>query len=150
MYADLFLALMVIFLATISFVPEQLGKANSSTSERVSSGYFSGSTFNYDLGFTYLLKTPEVSPLRAGITDFLAKKKLPSDSQVIFIQIVGGYDPNSEKASDGVTTAVRYALALKQGDPELFANSTRSLDTSPKIKSGEALIRMTFGPTLNK
>ena len=76
MYADLFLALMVIFLATISFVPEQLGKANSSTSERVSSGYFSGSTFNYDLGFTYLLKTPEVSPLRAGITDFLAKKKL--------------------------------------------------------------------------
>ena len=144
MYADLFLALMVIFLATISFVPQDSNP--KSDSGKTNQNYYSGSTYNYDVGFTYLLGQTDFQPLKSEISKFLTDKKLPKNSNIIFIQLVGGYDPNTEKPSDGVTTAVKYALALVASDANFFGNASRSLDTSSTVPTGKALLRITFGP----
>ena len=53
MYADLFLALMVIFLATISFVPEIKAANENSNQVRIQSSKVKQTTnFNFDRGLT--------------------------------------------------------------------------------------------------
>ena len=131
MYADLFLGLMVIFLATISFVPEIHDNSNANAGNRVSSNTIRQSTsFNFDKGLTIVVSEPDVLLIETRIKSFLAGERLPLDSQIVFVKFIGGYDPINERISDGATRALEFGLKLRLDNPKLFVNATNSADAS--------------------
>ncbi|CAB4331443.1 MAG: hypothetical protein F2690_00655 [Actinobacteria bacterium] len=151
MYADLFLGLMVIFLATISFVPEIRDNSNANAGNRVSSNTIRQSTsFNFDKGLTIVINTPDVLLIETRIKSFLAGERLPLDSQIVFVKFIGGYDPINERVSDGATRALEFGLKLRADNPKLFANATNSADASPDIASGQVAVVLTFSSPLKK
>jgi hypothetical protein len=151
MYADLFLALMVIFLATISFVPEIRASEENANQVRIQSSKIKQSTnFNFDRGLTLLLKTPDGKLVSSKIRSFLAVENLPSDSQVVFMKVIGGFDATPGSDSDATTRAIKYGMQLKKDNPVLFSNSTLSVDISKSVPSDQVALVLTFAGNTQK
>ena len=141
MYADLFLALMVIFLATISFVPKfsaGVATGNTKVAETVSL-----KSVNFDQGMANLYNGLDLVQLKADIAAFKEKNGLSESAEIIYVQVVGGY-AKDEKASVGTLAAIKFSVELKNQASELFARAAFKLDTSNSIPSGSVALRMTF------
>ena len=141
MYADLFLALMVIFLATISFVPKLTGGPDSGSSK--ASQTVSLRSVNFDQGMAKLYNGFDLPQLRADIEEFKKKSKLAESADIIYVQVIGGY-AKSEKASVGTLSALKFSVELKKQASDLFNGAAIKLDTSSSIPSGSVALRMTF------
>jgi len=148
MYADLFLALTVIFLATISFVPEygQIGDFNATKS--INPGVNTATSFNYAKGYTLLVPLDKYDQVENKVSEFLAQEKLDSSTEIIFAQIVGGFNPQSEKPNDGQIRAIKFAVELNKFYPKLLLNAQRFIDSSPTIAPGNVALRLTFARPL--
>jgi hypothetical protein len=141
MYADLFLALMVIFLATISFVPKLT--AGPATGNAKQTQTVSLKSVNFDQGMANLYNGFDLPKLRADIADFKKKSKLSDSAQIIYVQVIGGY-AKTEKASVGTLAAINFSVELKKQAADLFDGAAIKLDTSNAIPSGSVALRMTF------
>jgi hypothetical protein len=141
MYADLFLALMVIFLATISFVPELSGGPASGNSNNKDSVALKSVKFDQGLANTY--NGFNLEQLTADIAAFKKKNGLSESAQIIHVQVVGGYK-NGEKASAGTFAAIRFSVELKQQAQDLINGASITLDRSNSVPSGSVSLRMTF------
>ena len=150
MYADLFLGLMVIFLATISFVPEINDNSSTNTGERISSSIKQSTNFNFDKGLTIIAKTSDSAMIGAKVKDFLTGERLPANSVIIFAKFIGGYDPAIEDKSIGATHALEFGLKLRADNSKLFAHATYSADISTDIPSGQVAIVLTFSAPLKQ
>jgi hypothetical protein len=145
LYADLFLALMVIFLATISFVPEIRQSTENSNSVRIQSSTIKQSTnYNFDQGLTLLLDAPDGQLISSRITQFLADSKLPRDAEVVFMKLIGGFADNPSGESAATTRAIKYGMTLKNENPELFSLATLSVDISESVDDGKVALVLTF------
>jgi len=90
MYADLFLALMVIFLATISFVPNTRTappSGNTPTTPQVSLN-----SINMTSGMADLYTKFDPVQMMADIEKFKKAEGMSADSEAIYVQIIGGFD----------------------------------------------------------
>ena len=148
MYADLFLALTVIFLATISFVPEigQAGDFNGT--KNTNAGINTATTFNYAKGYTLLVPVDQYEQVGSKVSQFLAQEGLDKTTEIIFAQIVGGYDLQSEKPSDGQLRAITFAIELNKNYPKLLQSAQRFIESSPAIAPGKVAMRLTFAQAL--
>jgi hypothetical protein len=141
MYADLLLALMVIFLATISFIPRI---------SETSAGVTQSSTTQTDLGKNYKLGLALVyssfDPVRVteDIASFKLHENLKADSQILYAQITGGYIEGSETAETGRVRALTYSLRLRRALPDIFTNAPTYLAASTNLKSNQIGLRLTF------
>lgn len=145
MYTDLFLALMVIFLATISFVPKLTplsAQAKTSTTSSITS--LSNSLQNLNNGLTFISSDVQKIELQDLVNNFKKKYRLPSDSQIVFVQVVGGFDPNIEKPSSGLNLAMKVSLELKKKYLNLLSQSAFSLDSTSELTTNTFAIRITF------
>lgn len=141
MYADLFLALMVIFLATISFVPKlTAGPATGASKVQESVALKS---VNFDQGMANLYNGFDLERLRADIAAFKKKSKLSDTADIIYVQVIGGY-AKGEKASVGTLAAIDFSVKLKKEAADLFDGAAIKLDTSNSIPSGAVALRLTF------
>lgn len=141
MYADLLLALMVIFLATISFVPKH---SSSSTNVQQPTKAQSDLGQNYKLGLTLLYSTFDPVKITQDIAAFKVREGLKSDSQILYTQITGGYVSPAESADTARTRALIFSLKLHKSLPDIFTDSPTYLAVSTKIKSSEIGLRLTF------
>jgi len=149
MYADLFLALTVIFLATISFVPEigQVGDFGNGT-KNSSGGLTTESSFNYAKGYTLVVPVDQLDQVGTKVSEFLAQEGLDSSTEIIFAQIVGGFNPESEKPSDGQLRAITFAIEVTKKYPKLLEGAQRYIESSPSVAPGNVALRLTFAQTL--
>lgn len=140
LYADLFLALMVIFLATISFVPEfrQSPTSNSETADT------NISRSSMDQGGTAQYSVFDPEKLAADIAKFKEENGLSSSAEIVYVQVVGGYDAATERINTGTLTAVTFGAKMKSALPELFAQTAFKIDTSPQIPSKTVSLRFVF------
>jgi len=136
LFADSFLALMVIFLATISFVP----LLSSSTPPDQATG----SAGNYKNAFVLVFDSYDTILLQKEITNFLNNEKLPQTSKVLYAEFLGGYDQATEKEYDGNLRGLGFAVQVKQSGMKIFNNSTINAGASPSIKQTQVLVRLTF------
>jgi len=136
LFADSFLALMVIFLATISFVPN-LG--NSTPPDQAV-----GSSGNYKNAFVMVFDSYNRTLLETELTDFLASEKLPVGTKVLYAEILGGYDSATEAEYDGNLKGLAFAVALKQDNLPLFSSATINVGASTSIESNQILVRLTL------
>jgi hypothetical protein len=140
MYADLLLALMVIFLATISFVPNLSNSSSAVTAQikQISSGY------NYNRGLSLVYSGFDSKLITGDIANFKAKEGLPEDAEIIYAQILGGFDLKTENADDGKLRALEFSIKLSKDNPKLFATAATNLGSNLLLKPNEIALRLTF------
>jgi hypothetical protein len=147
MYADLLLGLMVIFLATISFVPmnnyisKSLVKASYKQTDKA---------FNFNRGISLIYQKFDALSLEKDIDAFKHREGLDNDSQIIFVQILGGYDKKLESQDAGRNRALIYSFKLAQESQGLFANAAVTAGGDGNLKPGEIALRLTFASKLKK
>lgn len=140
MYTDLMLALMVIFLATISFVPNFTG--NSTASDPTDPNYSYSKIFDESLNTLY--EDFNLSKIEADIARFKLSKGMPQDSDIVFVQYVGGYLPGSENPSVAIKRALAFSQKLDSANNLLLASSATSLSSSNVLKPNQVIVRFTF------
>ena len=146
MYADLFLALMVIFLATISFVPQLTQLPGSASGAKVQA--IDLQKANYSAGLVTEYQVFSLASVTKDVAAFKADQGLKPGDEIIFTQIIGGYDKAKEKANVGTVNAIAFSVKMREKGQDLFGNSGISISTSDQIPSGSVALSMTFGATL--
>ena len=141
MYADLLLGLMVIFLATISFVPidnfvsKSLVKATYKQVDKA---------FNFNRGLSLVYEKFDAKGLAADIEAFKKREGLDNDAEIIFAQILGGYDPKTEDAQTGRNRALIYSFSLTQDANGLFSNASVTAGGESSLTKDQVALRLTF------
>ena len=140
LFADSFLALMVIFLATISFVPAlTTGVVTGSGSV----GKIAGS--NYIKGLVLTYNKLDIEKIQQDIAAYITNETLSPTSEVIYARIVGGY-----KASEGVDAgnvrAIEVSVQLKKSGMSYFENTSIDLSASDKLGIDTFILRLTLAP----
>ena len=140
MYADLLLALMVIFLATISFVPNLSNTSSAVTTQikQISSGY------NYNRGLSLVYNGFDSKLIADDIASFKVQEGLPEDAEITYAQILGGFDLKTESADDGKLRALEFSIKLSKDNPQLFATAATNLGSNLLLKPNEIALRLTF------
>jgi hypothetical protein len=141
MYADLLLGLMVIFLATISFVPidnfvsKSLVKATYKQVDKA---------FNFNRGLSLVYEKFDAKGLEQDIEAFKKREGLDNDAEIIFAQILGGYDPKTEDAQAGRNRALVYSFSLTQDANGLFNNASVTAGGESSLTKDQVALRLTF------
>ena len=173
MYADLLLALMVIFLATISFVPQFLdtyvpsgsgvgnssqqgsggmgigdGSAGTGTSNRPSSG-IPDADYTFDQGLALFYEDFDLNTFVADVENFRRQENLGENFEIVFAQITGGYDAKTESPEKGTLRAIAFSIKLKESNLDYLNNTSTSIRTSPEVPSNKVLVRFTFARLSN-
>lgn len=144
MFSDLLLALMVIFLATISFVPQIYGTVTSDSNTADNSQPAYKYSEYYEKPLIKVYSTFDINLIKQDISNFLNSEKLPLTSFVGSIQIVGGYDPLTEDSTIGISRAVEYSSLIDKADAAILAQSSTTLSSSTSIGANQVALKFTF------
>jgi hypothetical protein len=147
MYADLFLALMVIFLATISFVPNTRTAPPGNTPE---TPQVSLNSINMTSGMADLYTKFDPVQLKSDIDKFKKAEGMSADSEAIYVQIIGGYDGTNEKINSATVSAINFSVDMKAQLPEIFSQAAFKVDVSDAIPNKSVAVRITFAPKVGK
>jgi len=144
MYADLFLALMVVFLATISFVPTFNGNQNLiQKKDQLGAAEFTYSQiYNKHLDILYDNFDPIL--IKQDVSQFLTREKLPSTTDIVFAQIIGGYNPKTEQPNSAIDRAVAFSNRLDKALPDLLHHAASTMSSSKTIDANQIVLRLTF------
>jgi hypothetical protein len=140
LFADSFLALMVIFLATISFVPS-LGGGLTGTGNI---GNIAGG--NYVKGLNIAYESFDAARIEQDIAGFIDAEKLPRSSKVLFAKIVGGFSSNSESEEDGRYRALIFSAEIQKAGIGFFADAKIDLGANRLLKPNQIVLRLTLSP----
>lgn len=142
MYTDLLVGLMVIFLATITFVPQGsffkdwTGVASQNT------------VYSYskvvEEPLTLLIQNDELPDIPAIIEDFLKQKNLAPDSNIIYVQIVGSYNEKMESPEKAVARALALSQKLESAYPDLLKTASTTFSRTTSIPPNQVVLRLVF------
>ena len=138
MYTDLMLALMVVFLATISFVPQFTGSAGNSSD----SNYSYSKVFEESMNTLY--ESFSAPHIQADIARFKSSHGLPTNADIVFAQYVGGYDSKSENPSAAIARALDFSQKLDNSAHDLLTSAATTLSLSNVLKANQVIVRFTF------
>ena len=140
LFADSFLALMVIFLATISFVPSLGGGLTGSGNI----GNIAGG--NYVKGLNVAYESFDAALIQQDIDGFIKAEGIPSNSKVLFAKVVGGFNPSTEAPGEGQVRALLFSAQIQQARIPYFASAKIDLGSSNLLKPNQVVLRMTLSP----
>jgi hypothetical protein len=132
---------MVIFLATISFIPidslsnQTLAKTQN---KQVDSGY------NYNKGLSLVYTKFDLKAIKSDIQKFIIKEDLGPNSQIIFAQILGGFDSRNESADVGRNRALIYSFKLQNDPDATFSGASMSVAGTTLLKPNEFALRVSL------
>ena len=139
LFADSFLALMVIFLATISFVPSL---SNSKITSPPSSA--AGSTGNFANAFVMIFDKYDGILIQTELNKFIQKEGLPPGTRVLYAEILGGFKAGTEVEYDGNLRALAFGIQLKQENITQFTDATINVGATSSIDESQILMRLTL------
>lgn len=144
LFMELLLALTVVFLATISFVPQFFGGTGSSINNPSDQpSYTFSKTFEEVFTITYPAN-PDVDVIKTDLRAFLETNSLPADALIASVQIVGGFNENTENPSDGIARALAFSDQIDQADPLLFAFASTTIGSSRNIQANAVTVSFSF------
>jgi hypothetical protein len=138
LFADSFLALMVIFLATISFVPALGGSVSSAGNV----GNIAGN--NYVKGLNLVYESFDPATIESDIARYSKSEGMSPKSAVLYAKIIGGYDSATESADDGRFKALMFSLRMKKAGLTQFENTKFDLGTNNALKPDQIVLRLTL------
>lgn len=152
-FADLLLTLAIIFLVSISFsVPERVGVGSNKNNASSSQGRFEIPTSledtpnNQGVNFYYASFDREV--LLSDLREYFSRENLNPSSEVIYAQVVGGFDAQSEGSELGTFRALEFSIELKKANVTAFAKANFDLTTSSQLGPDQVALRLSFVPPL--
>jgi len=139
MYADLFLAMMVVFLATVSFIPEYLGNLQQ------------GAT-NSAYSYTKLYEKPMVvvyegfngNQIATDIRAFISDNGLSPDAEIVYAQIVGSYDKSTETAAEAIVRAQQFSSKMDMSNIDLLNKASTTFSSTTSIAANRVVVKFTF------
>jgi len=140
LFADSFLALMVIFLATISFVPVIGGGGVLGTGQV---GKIAGS--NYVDGLVLAYEDVDAERITSDIATYIREKKLSPTTGVFYAKIIGGFT-TEEGESAGSFKAMEFAVKLQRAELPFFRTTKIDLGSSNLIPAETVVLRLTLSP----
>ena len=152
-FADLLLSLSIIFLASISFiVPTSNALSVTSANQNLPTlveNLGEGTTrAPFSQGANFYYSDFDEKLIEQDIRTYLQNNSLSLRSEVIYAQIVGGYDATQEGSEVGTLRALEVSIAIKNADLAAFTQTNFDLTTSDKLKSKEIALRLTFAPPI--
>lgn len=155
MFSDMLIALMVVFLATITFIPQFSSTSNSAVAKGGNQGSIQGGvsgTFTYTEHFTQVfIRAYKISEVQYVLPDILAFEKLhslPLDSIIDSAQFVGGYADSGDSAS-AINRAIAFSQSLEKVSPKILEHASTILNSSRNLGNDLVTLRLTFGATLS-
>jgi len=142
MYTDLLVGLMVIFLATITFVPEG-NFFKSGTTPGSENTVYSYSRVVKD-PLSLLIENEQLPDIPTIIKDFLEQKNLAPDSNVVYVQIVGSYNEKLETPEQAVSRALSLSQKLEKAYPELIKAASTTFSRTTSIPTNQVVLRFVF------
>ena len=140
LFADSFLALMVVFLATISFVPALGGGFKGNATINV--GNLAGKNISNGLIFAY--DSFDAARIKKDFTEVLTTQKLAPSTKVLYVKIVGGFNINTESPDQGTIRALAFSVQLQQAGIPAFSDARIDLGSSKLIKTNQVVMRITL------
>ena len=137
MYTDLLLGLMIVFMATVSFIPE-------AAPTKKPSAYVYSQRFEQVFERVYVIKDLTAGILDQDVSTFLIINNLPKQSVIVQAQFVGGFNANNESSTEAINRAVDLSAALNKSDPVLLSKAASLVDSSSQVKPSEIIIRLRF------
>lgn len=138
MYTDLLLGLMIVFMATVSFLPEALpGKS--------ASAYVYSQHFEQVFERVYSASGVDSVTIENDVKAFLEFHNLPEQSIIEQAQFVGGFDQATENVATAIGRAVAFSTELDASDPVLLGKAATSVDASSDLPAGQVIVRFKFG-----
>lgn len=148
MFADLFLALTVIFLATVSFIPS--GKVNDSNTKDLASA-----KLNYDLltksqitlisnGFINTYQKDDTRAFGLDLEKYLENRDLPNNTKALYLEVLGHTDSAGELNDLGNLSALNFVINARKDQAKHLDTTTTSINLSPDVPSGFIKIKVTF------
>ena len=143
MFADLLLALMVIFLAAQSFVPKEasLPQFEGLLSNKTS---LNGTTSPLKTSIT--LTSIDENALIVALQNYGAIQHLPASYTIESMVIAGGFNVKTESSDRGTATALQYAAAIGSYNLPYFKNSATLLAASSDVPDGAAILNIQIAP----
>lgn len=142
MYSDLLVGLMVIFLATITFVPQSAFFGGSGNQSIQSSVYSYSKVVDEPL--TLLIEDERLPDMNALIADFKARKKLAPDATIVYVQIVGSYNEKLETPDQAVSRALSLSQKLERAYPEVIKTASTTFSRTTSIPTNQVVLRFVF------
>jgi len=131
---------MVVFLATISFVPALGGGFKGNATINV--GNLAGKNISNGLIFAY--EAFDAARIKKDFTEVLTTQKLAPSTKVLYVKIVGGYNAKSESADQGTVRALAFSVQLRQAGLPAFSEARIDLGNSKLIKPNQVVMRITL------
>ena len=154
-FADLLLGLSVIFLVSISFaLPSDSGApvnilGSAPTALQIDSGQ-NRQQSAINEGYNFYYTKFDKNQLEQDLRNYFARQNFPLNSDVLYAQIVGGFNPQSEGSEVGTIRALEFSIAIKNADLQAFQRTNYDLTTSREIGAGSVALRLSFAPPLAK
>ena len=141
MYTDLLLGLVVIFLATITFVPNLnlLSDRDVATGESVYSY-----TKTIDKPLSLLIENNQIPDIPALIETFKGQQGIAQSAEVVYVQVVGSYNDLMEPQSKAVERALALSQQIDRTYPDLFKSASTTFSTTKAIPANQVVVRVIF------
>jgi hypothetical protein len=152
-FADLLLSLAIIFLVSISFsVPDRAGLGSSPDKQTSGQNEFKradlGEQAPINLGFNLYYSEFDAEKIQSDLIRYFEKENLDPATEVIYAQVVGGFDTISEGSDRGTFRALEFSIALKKAEISAFAKANYDLTTSSQLDPNQVALRLSFVPPL--
>lgn len=149
MYSDLLIGLMVVFLATITFLPSSnlSNNANSNTSQK--NYFYTYAKVLQDKPLSILIVDNELPDFPQLLKEFKAKNSITNDATIAYVQIVGAYRENLETRQAAVSRALALSQKIENSYHDLFSAASTTFNTTTTIPSNQSVIRILFAETVS-
>ena len=152
-FADLLLSLAIIFLVSISFsVPDRAGLGSTPDKQTSGQNEFKraelGEQSPINLGFNFYYSEFDAEKIQSDLIRYFEKENLDPATEVIYAQVVGGFDAISEGSDRGTFRALEFSIALKKAEISAFSKANYDLTTSSRLDPNQVALRLSFVPPL--
>jgi len=151
MFADLFLALTVIFLATVSFIPNSKSQIDNSPTKQDNSSNQTSSNFQnqeqliiISNGFIGEYEATGVVRFKSDLLNYLKQRDLPEDTTALYLEAVGHTSAFGQANDAGNLAALGFVIDARKELPVILENSNTSISLSPDVEPGSVRIKITF------
>ena len=151
MFADLFLALTVIFLATVSFIPqgtqgESKSQGTSTSSQDVQNGNLekNDEVLLISNGFIGEYSVNDRATFVRDLNDYMTGKGLPNSTSALYLEVIGHTTEYGTPNDNGNLDALKFVIELRKLIPNVLEGTNTSINLSPDVAPKTVRVKLTF------
>lgn len=153
MFADLFLTLTVIFLATVSFIPSESNPISKNQKNPREISDSKDSTMlektNTSLvlisnGFVGTYSAKGVENFRLDIKNYMQTKGISDSTSALYLEVIGNTTEFNVPNDSGNLDALKFVIDARKALPGILNGTNTSINLSPDVFKGQVRVKITF------